>query len=209
MKQLTESVYWLRSAVGARCYWLEADDRVAIIDPGLLPGLSRLTDELRRGGRSPNQVTDILLTHHDSDHAQTAATWQKRNGARVWLGIEDVAMIGVAKGPHHGREGREVFHFPDGRELTLPVNSPLLFFIQRLRDEAHRFAIGAHRQKRAKAMGASPLDEVPGIGPARKKALLMHFGTARAIRNASLEDLQRAPGVSAATAQAVYDFYHG
>ena len=99
MKQLTESVYWLRSAVGGRCYWLEADDRVAIIDPGLLPGLSRLTDELRRGGRSPNQVTDILLTHHDSDHAQTAATWQKRNGARVWLGIEDVAVLARAADP--------------------------------------------------------------------------------------------------------------
>ena len=83
----------------------------------------------------------------------------------------------------------------DGRELTLPVNSPVLFYLQRLRDEAHRFAIGAHRAKRAKAIGASPLDEVPGIGPARKKALLMHFGTARAVRNASLEDLARAPGV--------------
>jgi excinuclease ABC subunit C len=110
------------------------------------------------------------------------------------LGIEDVCMVGVAKGPHHGRDGREVFHLMDGRELTLPVNSPVLFYLQRLRDEAHRFAIGAHRDKRSKAIGASPLDEVPGIGPARKKALLMHFGTARAVRGASLEDLQKAPG---------------
>ncbi|KTT73904.1 excinuclease ABC subunit UvrC [Sphingomonas endophytica] len=124
------------------------------------------------------------------------------------LGIEDVCMVGVAKGPHHGREGREVFHLMDGRELTLPVNAPLLFYLQRLRDEVHRFAIGAHRAKRAKAIGASPLDEVPGIGPARKKALLMHFGTGRAVRNASLEDLRKAPGVSAAVAQQVYDFYH-
>ena len=124
------------------------------------------------------------------------------------MGIEDVCLVGVAKGPDHGREGREVFHLLDGRELTLPVNSPVLFYLQRLRDEVHRFAIGAHRAKRAKAIGASPLDEVPGIGPARKKALLMHFGTARAVRNASLEDLQRAPGVSAAVAQQVYDFYH-
>lgn len=124
------------------------------------------------------------------------------------LGIEDLCMVGVAKGPHHGREGREVFHLMDGRELMLPVNAPVLFYLQRLRDEAHRFAIGAHRQKRAKAMGASPLDEVPGIGPARKKALLMHFGTGRAVRNASLEDLRKAPGVSAAVAQQVYDFYH-
>ena len=124
------------------------------------------------------------------------------------LGIEDVCMVGVAKGPHHGREGREVFHLMDGRELTLPVNSPVLFYLQRLRDEVHRFVIGAHRDKRAKAMGASPLDDVPGIGPARKKALLMHFGTARAVRNASLEDLQKAPGVSKAMAQGVYDFFH-
>jgi excinuclease ABC subunit C len=110
------------------------------------------------------------------------------------LGIEDVPLIAIAKGPHHGREGREVFHFPDGREKTLPVNSPVLFYLQRLRDEVHRYVIGAHRQKRSSAITASPLDEIPGIGPARKRA--------------ALEDLQRAPGVSAAVAQAVYDFYH-
>ena len=124
------------------------------------------------------------------------------------LGIEDVCLVGVAKGPHHGRDGREVFHMLDGREFQLPVNAPVLFYLQRLRDEAHRFAIGAHRAKRAKAIGASPLDDVPGIGPARKKALLMHFGTARAVRNASLEDLRKAPGVSAAMAQGLYDFFH-
>jgi excinuclease ABC subunit C len=124
------------------------------------------------------------------------------------LGIEDLPLIGVAKGPHHGREGREVFHFPDGREKMLPVNSPLLFYLQNLRDEVHRFAIGAHRAKRSRAITASPLDEIPGIGPARKRALLLHFGTAGKVRAASLHDLQRAPGVSAAVAQAVYDFYH-
>ncbi|HEX8556008.1 MAG TPA: excinuclease ABC subunit UvrC [Sphingomonas sp.] len=124
------------------------------------------------------------------------------------LGIEDVCLVGIAKGPQHGRDGREVFHMLDGREFQLPVNAPVLFYLQRLRDEVHRFAIGAHREKRAKAIGASPLDDVPGIGPARKKALLMHFGTGRAVRNATLEDLQRAPGVSAAVAQQVYDFYH-
>ena len=124
------------------------------------------------------------------------------------LGIEDLCLVGIAKGPHHGREGREVFHLLDGREFQLPVNAPVLFYLQRLRDEVHRFVIGAHRDKRAKAIGASPLDEVPGIGPARKKALLMHFGTGRAVRNASLEDLKKAPGVSAGVAQQVYDFYH-
>jgi len=124
------------------------------------------------------------------------------------LGVEDVAFIGVSKGPDRNA-GRETFHFPDGREFTLPVNAPVMFHLQRLRDEAHRFAIGAHRQKRAKAIGVSTLDEVPGIGPARKRALLLHFGTARAVRNAALEDLQKAPGVSKAMAQGIYDFFHG
>ena len=124
------------------------------------------------------------------------------------LGVDDVPFIGVSKGPDR-HAGRETFHFPDGREFTLPVNAPVMFYLQRLRDEAHRFAIGAHRKKRSKAITASPLDEVPGVGPARKKALLLHFGTARAVRDASLEDLQRAPGVSAAVAQAVHDYYLG
>ncbi|MEQ5787098.1 excinuclease ABC subunit UvrC [Erythrobacter sp. NFXS35] len=125
------------------------------------------------------------------------------------IGIaDDVAVIGIAKGPHHGREGREVFHFPDGREKQLPVNSPLLFHLQNLRDEVHRYVIGAHRAKRSKAITASPLDEIPGIGPARKRALLLHFGTASKVRAAALEDLQRAPGVSAAVARKIYDFYH-
>jgi excinuclease ABC subunit C len=124
------------------------------------------------------------------------------------IGVDDVPLIAIAKGPHHGRDGREVFHFPDGRELTLPVNAPVLFYLQRLRDEVHRYAIGAHRAKRSKAITVSPLDEVPGVGPSRKKALLLHFGTARAVRNASLDDLQKAPGVSAAVAQMVYDFFH-
>lgn len=124
------------------------------------------------------------------------------------MGVEDVPLVGVAKGPHHGREGREVFHLLDGREISLPINDPVLFYVQRLRDEAHRFAIGAHRQKRSKAITTSSLDDVPGIGPARKKALLMHFGTAKAVKDARLEDLQRAPGVSKAVAQAVYDYFH-
>jgi excinuclease ABC subunit C len=99
-------------------------------------------------------------------------------------------------------------HLPGGREITLPTNSPVLFYLQRLRDEAHRFAIGAHRQKRAKSMTSSPLDDVPGIGPSRKRALLMHFGTARAVRGAALEDLEKAPGISKAMARSIYDFFH-
>lgn len=154
-------------------------------------------------GRDQGDWPDLVLI--DGGKGQLKAALESLEE----LGIEDVPLVGVAKGPHHGREGREVFHLPNGHDFMLPVNSPLLFYLQRLRDEVHRFAIGAHRQKRAKAMTTSPLDEVPGIGPARKKALLMHFGTARAVRDASLDDLQRAPGVSAAVAQTVYDFYHG
>ncbi|NCA02027.1 MAG: excinuclease ABC subunit UvrC [Sphingomonadaceae bacterium] len=145
---------------------------------------------------------DLVLI--DGGKGQVSAV----KGVLEALGIEDLCYVGVSKGPDRNA-GREIFHFPDGREFSLPVNSPVLFYLQRLRDEAHRFAIGAHRTKRAKALTTSPLDEVPGIGPARKKALLRHFGTASAVRAASLEDLQRAPGVSAAVAQAVHDFYHG
>ncbi|PZT88465.1 MAG: excinuclease ABC subunit C [Citromicrobium sp.] len=124
------------------------------------------------------------------------------------MGIENVPLIAIAKGPHHGREGREVFHFPDGREKTLPVNSPLLFYLQTLRDEVHRYVIGAHRAKRSRAITASPLDEIPGIGPSRKRALLLHFGTAGKVRAAALDDLKRAPGISEGVAQQIYDFYH-
>jgi excinuclease ABC subunit C len=152
--------------------------------------------------RDSGQWPDLVLI--DGGKGQMSAV----KAALEEIGVEDVPLIAIAKGPNHGREGREVFHFPDGREITLPVNAPVLFYLQRLRDEVHRFAIGAHRTKRSKAITASPLDEVPGIGPSRKKALLMHFGTARAVRSASLEDLQKAPGVSAAVAQTVYDFYH-
>jgi excinuclease ABC subunit C len=161
-------------------------------------GRARNEDPDREGGDWP----DLVLI--DGGRGQLNAALK----TLAEIGVEDVALVGVAKGPHHGREGREVFHLPDGREITLPPNSPLLFYLQRLRDEAHRFAIGAHRQKRAKSIGASSLDEVPGIGPARKKALLMHFGTAKAVRAASLEDLAKAPGVSRSVAQQVHDFYH-
>ncbi|QNM83135.1 excinuclease ABC subunit UvrC [Sphingomonas sabuli] len=123
-------------------------------------------------------------------------------------GVSDVPVVGVAKGPHHGREGREVFHMAGGREFTLPTNSALLFYLQRLRDEAHRFAIGTHRAKRAKSLTTSTLDDVPGIGPNRKRALLMHFGTARAVKGAALEDLERAPGISKTMARQLYDHFH-
>jgi len=155
-------------------------------------------DPDRQGGEWP----DLLLI--DGGKGQLSAVCEVLED----MGVHDVPVVGVAKGPHHGREGREVFHLPGGREITFPTNSALLFYLQRLRDEAHRFAIGTHRAKRAKSLTTSTLDEVPGIGPTRKRALLMHFGTARAVKGAALEDLEKAPGISRATARQVYDFFH-
>ncbi|MFM2354286.1 MAG: hypothetical protein RLZZ528_22, partial [Pseudomonadota bacterium] len=124
------------------------------------------------------------------------------------LGVEDVPFIGVAKGIDRDL-GKEEFHRPGARPFALPHNSPVLYFLQRLRDEAHRWAIGAHRAKRAKAIGATPLEEIPGVGATRKRALLAHFGSAKAVSRAGLDDLKAVSGISAAMAQAIYDHFHG
>jgi excinuclease ABC subunit C len=154
-------------------------------------------DPEREGGEWP----DLLLI--DGGKGQVSAVCEILEEA----GVSDVPVVGVAKGPDRNA-GREVFHFPGGREVTFPPNAPLLFYLQRLRDEAHRFAIGTHRQKRAKSLTTSTLDEVPGIGPNRKRALLMHFGTARAVKSAALDDLERSPGISKAMARQIYDYFH-
>ena len=151
--------------------------------------------------RSNGEWPDLLLI--DGGKGQVSAVCEVLQDA----GVHDVPLIGISKGPDRDA-GREIFHFPNGREVTLPPNSPVLFYLQRLRDEAHRFAIGAHRQKRAKSMVTSPLDDVPGIGPNRKRALLMHFGTARAVKGAALEDLEKAPGISRTMARGIYDYFH-
>ncbi len=124
------------------------------------------------------------------------------------LGIDDVPLVGIAKGPDRNA-GREDIYLPDREPFQLPPNDPVLFYIQRLRDEAHRFAIGTHRAKRAKALIKSPLDEIAGIGPARKKALLSHFGSARSVGRASVDDLLAVDGINAKTAQLIYDHFHG
>jgi excinuclease ABC subunit C len=121
------------------------------------------------------------------------------------LGL-DVPLVAIAKGRDRDA-GRETFFRPGGAPFKLPPRDPALYFVQRLRDEAHRFAIGAHRARRKRELVKNPLDEVPGIGPARKRALLHHFGTVKAIRRAALEDLMKTPGVNAATAKAVYAFF--
>lgn len=124
------------------------------------------------------------------------------------LGVDDVPVVGIAKGPDRNA-GREQFFLPNREPFMLEPRHPVLFFLQRLRDEAHRFAIGTHRAKRAKDQIKSPLDEIPGIGAARKKALLLHFGSAKAVSRAGLADLEGVPGVNKAVAKRIYDHFHG
>lgn len=123
------------------------------------------------------------------------------------LGVEDIPMVGVAKGIDRDA-GKEEFHRMGTRPMALRHNDPVLYFVQRLRDEAHRFAIGTHRAKRAKAIGATPLDEIPGVGATRKRALLAHFGSAKAVSRANLSDLKAVDGISDAMAETVYNFFH-
>jgi excinuclease ABC subunit C len=123
------------------------------------------------------------------------------------LGITSVKLVAIAKGPDRDA-GREWFHTGDAPPFQLPPRDPTLYFLQRLRDEAHRFAITTHRAGRSKALVTSELDEIPGIGAARKKALLHHFGSARGVKQAGLEDLQAAPGISREIAKRVYGFFH-
>ena len=113
----------------------------------------------------------------------------------------------ISKGPDRDA-GREHFYIPGKEPFRLDLKSPVLYYLQRLRDEAHRFAIGSHRKKRSAAIGANPLDEVAGVGAGRKRALLQHFGSARAVAAASLADLESVAGVSGTLARKIFDFFH-
>ncbi|WP_416211136.1 excinuclease ABC subunit UvrC [Nitrospirillum sp. BR 11828] len=123
------------------------------------------------------------------------------------LGLSDIPLVGIAKGPDRDA-GRERFFMPGRPPFGMDPRDPVLYFLQRLRDEAHRWAIGSHRQRREKAISASPLDEVAGIGPKRKKALLLHFGSAQAVSRAGLADLRAVDGISDAVAKIIYDHFH-
>ena len=124
------------------------------------------------------------------------------------LGIEDqVDLVGVAKGVDRDA-GRERFFIPGRKDFSLPPRDPVLYFVQRLRDEAHRFAIGSHRARRKKDMAKNPLDEIQGIGAARKRALLHHFGSAKAVTRAAAADIAKVDGISDALAQQIYDHFH-
>ena len=154
-------------------------------------------DPDREGGTWP----DLLLIDGGAGQVSAVA------GIMADLGVDDIAVVGVAKGIDRDA-GKEEFHRPGERPFALRHNDPVLYFVQRLRDEAHRFAIGAHRARRAKAVGATPLDEVPGVGAARKRALLAHFGSAKAVSRANLADLKAVEGISETMAQGIYDFFH-
>ena len=144
---------------------------------------------------------DLLLI--DGGAGQVSAVQE----IMVAHGVDDISMVGVAKGVDRDH-GKEEFHRIGARPFALRRNDPVLYFVQRLRDEAHRFAIGTHRAKRSKAIGATPLDDVPGVGATRKRALLAHFGSAKAVSRAHLSDLKAVEGISEKVAQTIYDFFH-
>jgi len=154
-------------------------------------------DPDRKGENWP----DLLLIDGGAGQVSAVAETMRE------FGVDDIAMIGVAKGEDRDA-GKEEFHRTGKRPFALRHNDPVLYFVQRLRDEVHRFAIGTHRAKRAKAMGATPLDGVPGVGAARKRALLAHFGSAKAVSRAGLEDLKKVEGISHRLAETLYDFFH-
>ena len=129
-------------------------------------------------------------------------------GIMAELGIHDVPMVGIAKGVERNA-GEETFFVPDRAPLKLQPRDPVLYFVQRLRDEAHRFAVGSHRQRRKRDIREAGLQEIAGIGPTRKSALLRHFGTLKAIERATVADLSQVPGINAETARKIYDFFHG
>lgn len=151
--------------------------------------------------RSNGQWPELLLI--DGGAGQVSAVAEIM---REW-GVSDIPMVGVAKGVDRDH-GKEEFYRTGKPAFALQRNDPVLYFIQRLRDEAHRFAIGTHRAKRAKAVGATPLDDVPGVGATRKRALLAHFGSAKAVARANLVDLKAVDGVSDALAETIFDFFH-
>jgi excinuclease ABC subunit C len=159
---------------------------------GLAPAMS---DE------SESPWPDLVLI--DGGQGQLTAARETLAG----LGIADVPLVAIAKGPERDA-GNETFHMPNRPPFKLPPRDPVLYFIERLRDEAHRFAVGSHRQRRTRDIREAGLKEIPGIGPMRRRALLHHFGTLKAIERASIADLAEVSGINAETARRIYDFFH-
>jgi len=172
------------------------NDDFAMMQAMLRRRLSRLMKERDEGAPVP----DLILI--DGGKGQLSSVMEIADE----LGVSDITIAAIAKGPERDA-GREAFYLPGKAPFKLPQKDPVLYYLQRLRDEAHRFAIGGHRAKRKKQMAENPLDGIPGIGPARKKALLAHFGSAKAVRNAALADLEAVDGVSKAMAKKIHDWF--
>ena len=152
-------------------------------------------------GRDQENWPDLVLI--DGGAGQLSAAREILNE----MGLHDIPLVGIAKGPDRDA-GREWFHQTGKDPFQLPPRDPVLYYLQRLRDEAHRFAIATHRAGRSKTLTRSELDDVPGVGSALKRKLLNHFGSARGVRNAALEDLEKAPGIGPAVARRIYQHFH-
>ncbi|HKS64610.1 MAG TPA: excinuclease ABC subunit UvrC, partial [Xanthobacteraceae bacterium] len=187
---------------------------------GADPPLSGEGEESEQGERETELATSAENSEADERAEETDSPWPdlvlidgglgQLSAARetlAALGVSGVPLIGIAKGPERDA-GRETFFIPGREPIKLKPRDPVLYFVQRLRDEAHRFAVGSHRQKRKKDIREAGLQEIPGIGPTRKRALLRHFGTLKAIERASVADLEHVPGINAETARKIYDFFH-
>ena len=160
------------------------------------------TDILRAQSEEPDDSPWPDLVLIDGGQGQLSAAREVFGE----LGL-DVPLVAVAKGPDRDA-GRETFFIPGRDSFKLPPRDPVLYFVERLRDEAHRFAIGSHRIRRRRQMREAGLQEIAGIGPTRKRALLHHFGTLKAIERASVTDLLQVDGISAETARRIYEFFH-
>ncbi|HET6839070.1 MAG TPA: excinuclease ABC subunit UvrC [Bradyrhizobium sp.] len=167
----------------------------------LTPPAESLSTETKTGEDSFPQWPDLVVI--DGGRGQLNAVREILDG----LGLTNVSLLAVAKGPDRDA-GRETLFMPDREPLKLEPRDPVLYFIQRLRDEAHRFVIGSHRKLRKKDIREAGLQEIPGIGPSRKRALLHHFGTLKEIERASIADLGKVPGVSAESARKIFEFFH-
>jgi excinuclease ABC subunit C len=182
-----------------------AGDDFGMMREVLTRRFSRLLKETGEGVEAPETGTpqwpDLVLIDGGQGQLSAARTVLEE------LGIHDVPLVGVAKGPDRDA-GREHFYQQGRTSFMLEARDPVLYYVQRLRDEAHRFAIGTHRARRSRAIGLNPLDEIPGIGPTRKKALLQSFGSAKAVGKANVADLAAVDGVSSQLAQAIFDHFH-
>ena len=171
------------------------------VDPAVAAIAADAPAEEHAEQQSEQPWPDLVLI--DGGEGQLAAA-RDTLGA---LGVTDVPLVAIAKGPDRDA-GRETFHMPGRESFKLPPRDPVLYFVQRLRDEAHRFAVGSHRARRKRDIREAGLQEIPGIGPTRKRALLRHFGTLKQIERASASDLAQVPGINAETAKRIYDFFH-